>query len=436
MFDESRSPSSPEKFAPEKSPIRIPGVIDERSHTLPFIEEILKKAGQEKTADALKKIGAILTGEIPQTKSWPDILGDIGESRAAETVKKAADSLGPQYVSESEKTSFKLSPQEIDTLYQSSFEKRPDGETGESTKVFTQSAEGISTGLPKRETPVSNTEFSSAIDGEAAESGEALPKSARFAKGEDPFEGTTVDTKSAESRLFEAVTKLRNEFGQAIETANGALIKGDVKGAIASANKLLEQVEAAGLKDLPAATKAKYAEVKAVLAEAVLEDDTGAQKKLYKLAADGADFIPVIGPGKMMVEAAIGKTLGGETLKGWKRFLHGTEGLVFTAVDLTGYGVVATKLAKAGKGSMLGAKLITRSAALMRVLKVPRSVYRPVFNTGRFLIKHPRLGAAATYGLNAIIAGRKIRLKDVITGKQAKSSAVADRAGMQLDTWA
>lgn len=437
MNNEIRS-QSPEFFAPhkEEGPVRIPGVIEERPRTLPLIEDILVKAGYEEAAQAVKNSKGYTIGEIPQIKSWADLLDDAGMPDAGSAVRKTTDQLTHDYISEAELKPFMLSPQEIDALYESSFEKRANGDEGEAKKIFSESGKEMNDRLSSTETPITNNDVNNATDGEEKESGEPIPPGARFVEGDDAFEATSVNPDSIEARLLDAVTKLRGEFEHAVKDANVALSKGDVRGAITAATKLLEQAENTGLKDLPKAIKEKYADVKSTLVMAVLEKNQTAQEKLYKLAVDGADFIPIFGPAKMMAEATMGKTLGGEDLKGWKRFLHGTEGLVFTAVDLTGFGAVATKIAKAGKHSMLAAKLVTRSAALMRVLKVPRSIYRPIFNTGRYLVRHPRLGTAATYGVKAMIARRKRRLKDVLNTKESDKKGVSGRAGMELDAWA
>jgi hypothetical protein len=93
----------------------------------------------------------------------------------------------------------------------------------------------------------------------------------------------------------------------------------------------------------------------------------------------------------------------------------------------------------------MAAKLMTRTAAFMRVMKVPAKMYRPLFNAGRFLIRHPRLAAVATRGLMAVMKGRKIR-RAVELPKYLKSETSvpdvapeqvanpAEREGMALET--
>ena len=89
----------------------------------------------------------------------------------------------------------------------------------------------------------------------------------------------------------------------------------------------------------------------------------------------------------MILESAKGKTLGGEKINGWKRFLHGIEGSAYLFLDLSGVGEIA-KLEKVVSPS---AKLVTRGAALMRKSGISREVSSTVFKTGKFIGQHPVL---------------------------------------------
>ena len=90
-------------------------------------------------------------------------------------------------------------------------------------------------------------------------------------------------------------------------------------------------------------------------------------------------------------------------------------------------------------------KLITRTAALLRVAGVSRSVYKPVFKCGSFLMRYPRLGQATTKGLEWMMKARKTRLAtdipnilkekdEKIVDEVQKISEVKHRPGMDLGT--
>ncbi len=343
-------------------------------------------------------------------------------------------------MAEKEITPRPLSADDVNAGYDAAFEPQPNGEPGEATVVFDQTAEAIADGLHERTTPISEGELNAAMAAEESEQG-PLPNETKFSPDENPFAGTSIDPKAAEARVLEATAKMKQEMRQAINDAGEALANGDTNKAAAIARDTFSKMEQAGVKDLPPEAQAMYQEVKDNLSAAIAEKDPAAKSKLYKFACSAADFVPVVGPAKMLVEATVGRTLGGETLTGWKRFLHGAEGAVFLAVDMTGYGAVATKLAKAGKTGLMSAKLITRTAALMRVLKVPAKVYRPLFGTGQFLLRHPKLAAITTRGLMGIVRGRQLRLAKELPGVFSPEDLTADeranvteRPGMELVT--
>lgn len=128
--------------------------------------------------------------------------------------------------------------------------------------------------------------------------------------------------------------------------------------------------------------------------------------RLKKIGSVGLDFIPVIGPGKMLVEAYKGRTLDGTRLEGWKRALHSLEGACFLILDATGVGAVATK---ATKGSLIGARLFTRSAALARELGLARELYRPIYKTGVAIKKNPVLSRLVDHTFDQILEQRRLR---------------------------
>lgn len=252
--------------------------------------------------------------------------------------------------------------------------------------------------------PLGDDEVRASIHAESAEVEEEYPD---FPEGKNPFEGTSIRRDSVEALTAAALENMRGEMRQTIEECGAALTEGDTDRASTLVRELATRMEAAGKDALPPEMHEMYDDVRTNLEQAIKEKDPQAKSRLYKFACGAMDFIPVAGPAKMIVEAAAGKTLGGNTLEGWQRFLHLSEGLVFTMVDLTGFGAVATKLTKAGKaGVHLGPRLLTRTAALMRKLGVARKIYSPIFKSGRFLFRHPQLARAASRGVREMFDAR------------------------------
>lgn len=136
------------------------------------------------------------------------------------------------------------------------------------------------------------------------------------------------------------------------------------------------------------------------------EQETNVSKKdkLKKLAIDGVDFIPVVGSTKMIAESAAGETLGGEKLSSFRRLMHGTEGSVFLAMDLTG-------LAPAADG-LKAAKLMSRSSALMRKIGLSEKIYKPAYKFGEFIGKHPTVAKVADRAVQYTAKRRKSRKVD------------------------
>lgn len=135
-----------------------------------------------------------------------------------------------------------------------------------------------------------------------------------------------------------------------------------------------------------------------------IKDNLSDKETLAKIACFGADLIPVAGPLKMLYETYQGKDLTGEKIEGTNRIIHGLSGSLFLILDCTGGGVVATKI---GQGTLKGGKVFTRFAAAMRVAKVSREVYTPVFKVGRYLITHPEQTKLLNKGVQEIIKNRK-----------------------------
>lgn len=258
---------------------------------------------------------------------------------------------------------------------------------------------------------------------------QVLPSIVQWAKGKkagDLIAGD-ADPNAPPSRTLEAVGAMEQEMRLAVEQAGEALASGNMEKARQIAQRLSTDLQKAASANLPPEVIEQY---KAVLRNL---DQAGDEKKspedrskLYRFACTALDFVPVAGPAKQLVECAAGKTLGGDTLEGWKRALHGIEGAVFLAIDLTAFGAVGTKAvkgvevaakgakavkgAKAMKGGVEAGKLLKRTAAFLRVSGAGEKVYRPLFKLGKALVEHPELGRAANRGLQYIMDGRKARM--------------------------
>jgi hypothetical protein len=133
----------------------------------------------------------------------------------------------------------------------------------------------------------------------------------------------------------------------------------------------------------------------------------GSPSRLRKIASVGVDFLPIVGPSKMLVEAARGKTFGGSGLTGWRRTLHGLEGGAFLVLDATGAGLAVSKGAK---GSTLGAKAFTRSAAAARKAGLRPAVYRSLYRTGRTIARSPLLSKLVDESFQRILDYRRGRV--------------------------
>lgn len=126
-----------------------------------------------------------------------------------------------------------------------------------------------------------------------------------------------------------------------------------------------------------------------------------------QLLSTGLDIIPFVGGAKMMAEGAIGKNLAGEDLSAKKRMLYVAEGGMWLTVDAVAIGAGAVTAPAGGSGGILvegtaialkapkAAKLLTRSAAVVRAAKGAGKGSRALYNVGRFFVEHPTLAKQA-----------------------------------------
>lgn len=150
------------------------------------------------------------------------------------------------------------------------------------------------------------------------------------------------------------------------------------------------------------------------------EAEATKKNKLYKLALEGLNFIPVLGSAKMIGEGLAGRTMSGEKLSKQSRLLHTAEGTVFLALDLTGVGIAAAEGMKSGR-------LVTRTAALMRKMGMSREVYMSIYKTGRYLLENPGAGKLADLSFEKIIKARKLRKNSLVEKNKDVIFAAAEK---------
>lgn len=203
------------------------------------------------------------------------------------------------------------------------------------------------------------------------------------------------------SRAREFFGKYKKEFDEAVRDVNALLDKEEFDEARKSARTFIEKMKAKAGKYFEGKIDDWFSEYDDLTQQADGASQSTKKERLLKLAMEGVDFIPVVGPMKMLAESAAGRTLSGAKLTKFKRMFHAMEGATFLALDLTGVGAVA-------KGAN-ASKLITRSSALMRKMGVARKAYMPIFKFGKFISRHPALAKVADKVIKYTILRRKKR---------------------------
>lgn len=134
-----------------------------------------------------------------------------------------------------------------------------------------------------------------------------------------------------------------------------------------------------------------------------------------EVKSDVVDLVPIIGPVKMMCEAAKGNTAGGETLEGTGRAWHGAVAagsLVIDGVAVAGIltggtvsavaeggkvaassGRIAGVAAKVGAGGIEIAGVVKRFAAITRSTVKMSRVAKGIYKCGTMMAKYPKLTA-------------------------------------------
>lgn len=141
-----------------------------------------------------------------------------------------------------------------------------------------------------------------------------------------------------------------------------------------------------------------------------------------QLLSTGLDILPFVGGAKMMAEGAVGKNLVGEELSAKKRMLYVAEGGMWLTVDAVALGAGAVTAPVGGEGGILvegaamalkapkAAKLLTRSAAVVRATKGAGKGSRALYNVGRFFVEHPNLAKQADKVVARGVEARKAGL--------------------------
>ncbi len=263
---------------------------------------------------------------------------------------------------------------------------------------------------------------------------------------DESLEGIVVSPDKVKKQAIEAVSEMQQTLEASIQETAAAVEAGDFTKAESLANNLFATVETVGKDQLTADQQKFYENLKETVSKAAMEDDPESKDRLWKTAMFACDFIPFgVGAAKMLGEAVVGKTAGGDDLEGWSRFLHGTEGAVILLLDFTGAGEMVEGGKIVYKGARLTPKLISRAAATCRVLaKGDRasSLFKAsqhLFTGAKFIARHPKLAEYSSKGMRAVLRARRARkveeLPKLLQGDDENTvspTVVLERPGMQL----
>lgn len=307
-----------------------------------------------------------------------------------------------------------LSAEDIDTGFENVYGENKEGEPGKAEAMFGNMTSELAQNTESRATPLTETDIQDAV-GEEEQETAPIPDEVKFSPEEDPFAGTEFNPDSNEARMLAGFEAVKAEAERTIDQVSELSKEGKIDEAVEAVKNLVDKFESADNESLPPEIKAMYDDVKQNLEKVITEKDPNSKSKLFRFASGAVDFVPVVGSSKMILESFKGKTLGGEELKGWGRFLHGASGAVFLAMDCTGFGSIASEMGKGGEVTAvkMGPKLITRTAAFLRSSKVSSKVYRPLFKFGRMLAKNPEMAKATSKGLDYMIKARKAKMAEL-----------------------
>ncbi|MFA4815220.1 MAG: hypothetical protein WC924_05060 [Candidatus Gracilibacteria bacterium] len=114
-----------------------------------------------------------------------------------------------------------------------------------------------------------------------------------------------------------------------------------------------------------------------------------------QLLSTGLDILPFVGGAKIMAEGAVGKNMIGEDLSLKKRALYVGEGALWLTVDAVALGAGVVETVGLALKAPKAAKLVTRTAAVIRATKGAGKGSRVIYNVGRFLVEHPNIAKSA-----------------------------------------
>ncbi len=141
------------------------------------------------------------------------------------------------------------------------------------------------------------------------------------------------------------------------------------------------------------------------------------------LVSNGIDFIPFAGDIKMMLEAAMGKTLDGRKLTGTERIIHGSIATVGLVLEF--FPGVGTAISEGGLVAGKSATWMARTAGFLGKKGAPKAA--EVFvKTGAFMAKHPEIVLAAEKAVEMKLKDLSKQVKNYSRGKggaQAEAAA-------------
>lgn len=245
-----------------------------------------------------------------------------------------------------------------------------------------------------------------------------------------------INAESLSPTVLAESAKLQQDLPAIMQEAETAEASGDTARSAALMKDMLARVDSmGGVEALPESSRALYKDIK----EKIDSDDFSWKKFGWGVV----DLVPFVGDVKMMGESAAGKTMGGDSLSGWQRVLHGAEGMTLFALNCVGWGEGIDVVRGGGKGAMaaydgakLAPKVLRRCAALLRTLaKGDRAgqlfkASEHLFTLGSFLGRHPKLAELGSKGIRSMMQARKARALEYVPSSILHSN---DRPGMNLE---
>ena len=214
---------------------------------------------------------------------------------------------------------------------------------------------------------------------------------------------TKLDARAGNNLMLHQLVESLQAAQPAIEKAlerNLAELKGSDAGQ--TLGEIYSTIEAA----LPPQYRAELKQEISALAQG--QSNPG---RLKELASTGLDFIPVVGPGKMLMESIKGQTLAGEKLTGWRRAVHGLEAGTFMIIDTLGKksgSELGDRNAK--KGSEFLSSLLDQSSELAQRAGLTERVSRPMGKAADVVKENPLLANLIDKGFSLLLNRRQQKL--------------------------